>query len=92
MKKWKDVYVKEYHYRDSNNIKYILYHNQQYEKTYPRPYGKPCYTYSKTYNKRNDRPFNPIKKFTVCEKKPDYVGCYTVHYTSFDNTTWTTYD
>ena len=89
--KWKDVYVKEYHYRDSNNIKYILYHNQQYEKTYPKPYGKPCYTYSKTYSRSRDRPFNPIKKFTVCENKPEYIGSYTVHYTSFDNNTWITY-
>ena len=89
--KWEDVYVKEYHYRDSNNIKCILYHNQQYEKTYPRPYGKPCYTYSKTYCRSRDRPFNPIKKFTVCEKKPEYVGCYTINYTSFNDETWTTY-
>jgi len=89
--KWEDVYVKEYHYRDSNNIKSILYHNQQYEKTYPRPYGKPCYTYSKTYCRSRDRPFNPIKKFTVCENKPEYVGCYTINYTSFNDETWTTY-
>ena len=87
----REVKVKEYHYRDANNTKHILYHNQQYERIYPRPYGKPAYTYSKTYSRSRDRPFNPMKKFTVCENKPDYVGCYTVHYTSFDDQTWTTY-
>ena len=87
--KWEDVYVKEYHYRDSNNTKCILHHNIQYQLKYPG--NNPVYTYGKTYNKSRDRAYNPMKKFTVCENKPEYVGCYTCHYTSFDNKTWTTY-
>ena len=43
-----------------------------------------------TFN-RKDNPYNPIKKFTVCEKKPEYIGSYTIHYTSFNDKTWTTY-
>ena len=82
--------VKEYHYRDSNNNKCILHHNLQYEVKNPG-YG-PVYTYGKTYSKKNDRPFAPIKKFTVCKNKPEYIGSYTVHYTSFDDNMWTTYD
>ena len=74
-----DVNVKEYHYRDSNNIKCILHHNQQYQLKYPG--NNPVYTYGKTYSKSRDRPFNPMKKFTVCEN----------NYTSFDDKTWTTY-
>lgn len=83
------VKVKEYHYRDSNNTKCILHHNQQYQLKCPG--NNPVYTYGKTYSRKNDRAYNPIKKFTVCENKPEYVGCYTCHYTSFDNKTWTTY-
>jgi hypothetical protein len=84
-----DVKVKEYHYRDSNNIKCVLHHNKQYQLKYPG--NNPVYTYGKTYSSSKDRAYNPIKKFTVCENKPEYVGCYTCHYTSFDNKTWTTY-
>ncbi len=84
-----DVKVKEYHYRDSNNIKCVLHHNQQYQFKYPG--NNPVYTYGKTYSSSKDRAYNPIKKFTVCENKPEYVGCYTFHYTSFDDNTWITY-
>ena len=84
-----DVKVKEYHYRDSNNIKCILHHNQQYQLK--NPGNNPVYTYGKTYSKSRDRAYNPMKKFTVCKNKPEYVGCYTCHYTSFDDKTWTTY-
>jgi hypothetical protein len=84
-----DVKVKEYHYRDSNNIKCVLHHNQQYQFKYPG--NNPVYTYGKTYSSSKDRAYNPIKKFTVCKNKPEYVGCYTCHYTSFDDKTWTTY-
>lgn len=85
-----DVKVKEYHYRDSNNTKCIIHHNLQYQVKCPG--NNPVYTYGKTYSKKNDRPFAPLKKFTVCENKPEYVGCYTVHYTSFNDETWTTYN
>ena len=84
-----DVKVKEYHYRDSNNTKCILHHNLQYQVKCPG--NNPVYTYGKTYSRKNDRPFAPLKKFTVCENKPEYVGCYTVNYTSFDDNVWTTY-
>ena len=84
-----NVKVKEYHYRDSNNTKCILHHNQQYQLKYPG--NNPVYTYGKTYSKSRDRPYNPMKKFTVCENKPEYIGSYTVHYTSFDDNTWITY-
>jgi len=84
-----NVKVKEYHYRDSNNTKCILHHNQQYQLKYPN--NNPVYTYSKTYSKSRDRPYNPMKKFTVCENKPEYVGCYTFHYTSFDDSSWITH-
>lgn len=90
-----NVKVKEYHYRDSNNTKCILHHNQQYQLKCPLT-KYPVYTYGKTYSRSRDRPFNPMKKFTVCENKPEYypqqgVLCYTVHYTSFDDKTWITY-
>ena len=88
--KWEDVYVKEYHYRDSNNIKFILYHNQQYEKIYPRPYGKPCYTYSKTYNVKKDHSYSPIRKYTVQKDSKIKAGITTVHHTSFSDEVWTT--
>ncbi len=83
------VKVKEYHYRDINNIKCVLHHNQQYQLKHPG--GNPVYTYGKTYSKSRDRAYNPMKKFTVCENKPEHIGGYTVNYTSFDNNTWTTY-
>jgi len=86
---YSDVKVKEYHYRDANNTKSILYHNKQYQLKYPEQC--PVYTYGKTYCKSRDHTYNPIKKFTVCKNKPEYVGSYTKHYTSFDNKTWTTY-
>ena len=81
--------VKQYHYRNKYNTKLILHHNQQYQLI--NPGNNPVYTFGKTYNRKRDRPFAPIKKFTVCENKPKYVGCYTEHYTSFNNKTWTTY-
>ena len=81
--------VKEYHYRNSNNTKCILYHNIQYQLKVPG--NNPVYTYGKTYSRSNDRAYNPIKKFTVCKNKPEYVGCFTFHYTSFNDETWTTY-
>ena len=84
-----DAKIKEYHYRDRNNTKYILYHNIQYQMKMPG--NNPVYTYGKTYSSSKDRAYNPIKKFTVCENKPEYVGCYTVNYTSFDDNTWTSY-
>tara|TARA_X000000950_G_scaffold95154_1_gene119906 strand:- start:2013 stop:2576 length:564 start_codon:yes stop_codon:yes gene_type:complete len=83
-----DVKVKEYHYRDKNNTKHILYHNQKYKMIHG---GNPVYTYSKTYSKKRDRPYNPIKTFYVLKEKPEYVGCITYHYTSFNDDTWTTY-
>ncbi len=84
-----NVKVKEYHYRDTNNTKCILHHNQQYQLC--KSQKVPVYTYGKTYNKNKDRAYNPIKKFTVLKNKPEYVGCFTIHYTSFDDKTWTTY-
>ena len=81
--------VKEYHYRDSNNTKCVLHHNLQYQLKVPG--NNPVYTYGKTYSKSRDRAYNPMKKFTVCKNKPEYVGCYTFHYTSFDDNTWITY-
>ena len=81
--------VKEYHYRDSNNTKCVLHHNLQYQLKVPG--NNPVYTYGKTYSRSNDRAHNPIKKFTVCKNKPEHIGGYTVHYTSFNDETWTTY-
>ena len=94
-KKW-GVKVKAFEYRDKeNNIKYTLHHNQKYHiRTQwgnENKQGDNIYTYGTTYNFKKDNPYNPIKKFTVCNKKPEYIGSYTIHYTSFNDKTWTTY-
>ena len=84
-----NVKVKEYHYRDNNNNICILHHNKPYQQSM-NP-DNPVYTYGKTYNKNKDRSYNPITKFTVLKNKPEYIGCFTIHYTSFNDETWTTY-
>ena len=94
-KKW-GVKVKEFQYAKSSGIygPLTLYHNQKYHiRTQwgdPNKKGDNVYTHSKTYNHRKDNPYAPIRKYHVCIKQPLYVGETTHHYTSFDNTTWTT--
>ena len=46
---YSDVKVKEYHYRDANNTKSILYHNKQYQLKYPENNGL-CQTGLKIHN------------------------------------------
>jgi hypothetical protein len=94
-KKW-GVKVKEFQYAKGSGIygPLTLYHNQKYHiRTQwgdPNKKGDNVYTHSKTYNHRKDNPYAPIRKYHVCKKVPLYVGETAQHYTSFDNTTWTT--
>ena len=93
-KKW-GVKVKEFQYypQDYDCI-LSLHHNEKYYKYSqfgdPNRKGDNVYTHGKTYNHRKDNPYAPIRKYHVCIKQPLYVGETTHHYTSFDNTTWTT--
>jgi hypothetical protein len=92
--KW-GVKVKAFVYRDEkyNNCKFTLHHNQKYHiySQYgdPTKKGSNVYTHGKTYNRKNDRPYNPIPKYNIC-KIYTHQGTTTQHYTSFNNNTWTT--
>ena len=94
-KKW-GVRVKEFRYHKyGTEFTFSLHHNEKYHiRTQwgePDKYkGDNVYTHGKTYNYRKDRSYNPIRKYHVCKTVPLYVGETTQHYTSFDNTTWTT--
>jgi len=93
--KW-GVKVKAFEYRDEkwNNWKFTLHHNQKYHiRTQwgdSDKKGDNVYTSCKTYNYKKDTPYNPIPKYHICKTPPKHVGDTTEHYTSFDNTTWTT--
>jgi hypothetical protein len=93
--KW-GVKVKAFVYRDEkwNNCKFTLHHNQKYHiRTQwgdSNKKGDNIYTSGKTYNYKKDRPYNPIPKYNICKTPPKHVGVSTQHYTSFDNTAWTT--
>lgn len=95
--KW-GVKVKAFVYRDKkyNDCKFTLHHNQKYHiRTQwgdSNKKGDNVYTHGTTYNYRKDNPYNPIPKYHVCETLPKHIGETTKHYTSFDNTTWTTHD
>ena len=93
--KW-GVKVKAFEYRDKNSSKWTLHHNQKYHiySQYgdPTKKGTNVYTHGKTYNRKNDRPYNPIPKYYICKTLPQHVGETTIHYTSFNNDTWTTTD
>ena len=95
--KW-GVKVKAFQFRDknSNGYKWTLHHNQKYHiRTQwgdENKRGDNVYTYGTGYNFRKDNPYNPIRKFHVCETPPKHIGTTTEHYTSFNNKTWTTYD
>ena len=92
--KW-GVKVKAFEYRDINSSKWTLNHNQKYHiySQYgdPTKKGTNVYTHGKTYNRKNDRPYKPIPKYNVCKTLPKHVGETTIHYTSFNNDTWTTH-
>ena len=94
--KW-GVKVKAFVYRDKkyNDCKFTLHHNQKYQiRTQwgdSNKKGDNVYTHGTTYNYRKDNPYNPIRKYHVCKTPPKHVGNTTQHYTSFDNTTWTTH-
>jgi len=91
--KW-GVKVKAFEYRDTNSSKWTLHHNQKYHiySQYgdPTKKGTNVYTHGKTYNRKNDRPYKPIPKYNICKIPPKGVGETTIHYTSFNNDTWTT--
>ncbi len=93
--KW-GVKVKAFEYRDKkyNHCKFTLHHNQKYHiRTQwgdSDKKGDNIYTHGKTYNYKKDTPYNPIPKYHICKTPPKHVGDTTEHYTSFDNTTWTT--
>jgi|UniRef100_A0A6C0IPU6 hypothetical protein len=91
-KKW-GVKVKVFEFRTNNGGKWGVHHNQKYHiRTQwgdPNKKGDNIYTYGTNYNYRKDNPYNPIRKFHIMKNIPDYVGAITVHYTSFDNSTWT---
>ena len=93
--KW-GVKVKAFEYRDKNSSKWTLHHNQKYHiySQYgdPTKKGTNVYTHGKTYNRKNDRPYKPIPKYNICKTLPQHVGETTIHYTSFNNDTWTTTD
>tara|TARA_B100001142_G_scaffold274353_1_gene282276 strand:- start:2176 stop:2763 length:588 start_codon:yes stop_codon:yes gene_type:complete len=94
-KKW-GVKVKAFEYRDKKyNCKFTLHHNQKYHiRTQwgdKNKQGDNVYTYGTSYNFRKDNPYNPIKKFHICKTPPKHIGTTTEHYTSFDNTTWSTH-
>ena len=94
--KW-GVKVKAFVYRDKkyNDCKCTLHHNQKYHiRTQwgdKNKQGDNVYTYGTSYNFRKDNPYNPIKKFHICKTPPKHIGTTTEHYTSFDNTTWSTH-
>ncbi len=94
-KKW-GVKIKAFEYRDINSSKWkkTLHHNQKYHiySQYgdPNKKGNNVYTHGKQYNYRNDKPYRPRRKYSICKTPPKHVGTTTNHYTSFDNTTWTT--
>ncbi len=100
-KKW-GVKVKEFKYLTGSHgggdysyrYQISLHHNEKYYKHSqfgdPDRKGDNVYTHCKTYNHRKDNPYAPIRKYNICKTPPKHVGTTTNHYTSFDNTTWTT--